>query len=141
MRFWDSSAVIPLIVDEPQSADARTLLREDERMLVWWTTQVECMSALRRLEREATLSASEVSQAARALGHLRSAWSEVEPTGAVREQAERLLAVHPLRAADALQLAAALAWRRGAPGGADLITLDDRMRDAAGREGFSVLPT
>lgn len=109
-------------------------------MLVWWATRVECVSALRRLEREGAMSATGVAHAVRALAYLETGWSEVAPTDAVRAQAERLLAVHPLRAADSLQLAAALAWCRGAPSGAGLVTLDERLRDAAGREGFAVLP-
>ena len=40
---------------------------------------------------------------------------EVLPAEAVREQAARLLRLHPLRAADALQLAAALVWADSPP--------------------------
>lgn len=140
MRFWDSSAIVPLIVREPRSTEMRALLDEDERMLVWWATGVECVSALRRLERAGTLGARDVGRSVEALRLLDSTWSEVTPAAALRARAERLLAVHPLRAADALQLAAALAWRRGDPAGAVLVTLDDRLRDAAAREGFAVVP-
>jgi uncharacterized protein len=58
----------------------------------------------------------------------------------VRARAERLLAVHGLRAGDALQLAAALLWSRGETGAHTVVALDDRLRGAALREGFVVLP-
>lgn len=140
MRFWDSSAIVPLLVREPHSADARALLREDERILVWWATPVECASALRRLERQQAIAASDLAPALRLLTSLGGSWSEIVPAHPVRTHAQRLLAVHPLRAADALQLAAALVWRGQDPAGADFVSLDDRLRDAAIREQFSVLP-
>ena len=66
--------------------------------------------------------------------------SEIEPTHVVRERAERLLGVHALRAADALQLGAALTWARERPQGMALVSLDDRLRTAARLEGFTLLP-
>ncbi len=63
------------------------------------------------------------------------------PSEALRAQAERALAVHPLSAADALQLASALTWRREPARSAELVCLDERLRDAASREGFALLPT
>jgi hypothetical protein len=59
---------------------------------------------------------------------------------APRLSAETLLARHPLRAADSLQLAAALAWREGHPGAASFVTLDRRLKEAAAIEGFRTLP-
>jgi predicted nucleic acid-binding protein len=50
-----------------------------------------------------------------------------------------LLPVHALRAGDALHLAAALMWAASA-GGAELVTLDERLALAARLEGFAVLP-
>jgi uncharacterized protein len=47
--------------------------------------------------------------------------------------------VHPLRAADALQLAAAFAAAEGRPGSLELITLDDRLCLAARKKGFAVV--
>ena len=78
----------------------------------------------------------------RSLGRLNAAaagWMEVPATAPVREQAMRLLRVHPLRAADALQLAAALVAAGFQPDGLPFVTLDSRQADAAEREGFTVL--
>ena len=52
MRFWDSSALVPLCVDEPATDAALALLAEDPEVAVWWATPVECASALARLERD-----------------------------------------------------------------------------------------
>lgn len=140
MRFWDSSALVPLLIAEPSSGQVAALLREDSEMIAWWTARVECASALRRREREGLLAARDVQRASELLSELSAAWSEVLPARRVRALAERALAVHPLRAADALQLAAAQAWRQDEPAGAPFVCLDERLRDAAAREGFMPLP-
>lgn len=62
------------------------------------------------------------------------------PGEAVRERAERLLALDALGAADAFHLAAALLWARGRAAGRELVSYDGRLREAARREGFRVLP-
>jgi predicted nucleic acid-binding protein len=74
------------------------------------------------------------------LAALAESWVEIQPSEAIRVTTERLLAVHTLRAADAFQLAAALAWCRSRPAGQSMVTLDSRLRSAAGREGFDILP-
>lgn len=59
---------------------------------------------------------------------------------AIRSRADRLLGIHTLRAADALQLAALLAASEERPADLPLVTLDDRLANAARKEGFPVLP-
>lgn len=140
MRFWDASAVVPLCLREPASARLRRLAREDPAMLVWWGTPVECWSAFARLRRDGVLSAAGEAQARRLLAELAVAWSEVEASQEVREAAGRALLLHPLRAADALQLGAALLWAAGRPSGHAFVCLDERLREAAAREGFAVQP-
>ena len=108
-------------------------------MLVWWGTPVECVSALSRRERDESLKASDVSIALARLHALSSHWHEVLPTTALRTLAERLLRVHPLRAADSFQLAAAITAAEREPVSLDFVSLDDRLKDAAAREGFRVL--
>jgi len=66
------------------------------------------------------------------------AWMEVEPTETVRERALRLLRVHPLRAADALQLSAALVACSEQPRGCVFYSGDLRLKEAAIAEGFIV---
>jgi predicted nucleic acid-binding protein len=63
---------------------------------------------------------------------------EVQPTSAVRARALRLLRVHPLRAADAFQLGAALTAFKEATAGNVFLTADVRLAKAAALEGFEV---
>lgn len=136
MRFWDSSALVPLCVQEPSSAAVVALIRDDPGIAVWWATQVECASALARLEREGSLNAANAAQAFDRLDRLAASWFQVEPVDEMREVARRLLRVHHLRAADALQLAAAYVVAERRPPTLEVVTLDDRVADAGAREGF-----
>ena len=141
MRFWDSSAIVPLIVAETSSVAVRALLADDSEMVVWWSTEIECLSALARREREKNVSSDESFAAAADLAAFAANWQEVEPTREVRETAKRLLRLHPLKGADALQLAAALVVAENEPSSLGFVTLDQRMRDAATRQGFTqILP-
>ena len=140
MRFWDSSAIIPLCLEEPLSEKVRELAEKDEDLIVWWTTRVECISAVARRRREGGLKSHAEGNAKAALSALAAAWSEVLPTESVRRRAARLLAVHVLRAADALQLAAALVWAEEQTAGAEFVCLDQNLRESALKEGFTVLP-
>ncbi|MBI4401272.1 MAG: type II toxin-antitoxin system VapC family toxin [Nitrospirae bacterium] len=140
MRFWDSSAIVPLCLDEPRSDRLKRLAEEDRALVVWWTALVECYSTFARLRREGILSRTEEDHARRFAIQLLAEWTEIEPSNKVREQAGRVLLFHPLRAADSLQLAAALVWAAGHPTGNEFVCLDQRLREAAYREGFRVLP-
>ena len=140
MRFWDSSAMVPLTLEEPRSPRIAGLLKDDEAMVAWWGSMVECASAYARQRRNRTLSDQGEVQALRLLHMLAANWTEIQPSADLRSAALRLLSVHPLRAADSLQLAAALIWADFRPRGHAFLCLDDRLRDAAQREGFTVLP-
>jgi predicted nucleic acid-binding protein len=129
-----------LCLQEPFSEQVREVLKADEDMVVWWTTRIECLSALERRGREGTLQADTQLKSRAILSALATAWSEVLPSERVRQRAERLLAIHPLRAADALQLAATLIWAEEAPQGLEVVCLDKNLREGALKEGFSVLP-
>jgi uncharacterized protein len=140
MRFWDSSAIIPLCLKETASEAIKGLMKGDEDVVVWWTTRVECLSALSRRKREGVLSSDDEGKTRAILSAIGTAWSEVQPTETVRLRAERLLSIHPLRAADALQLAAALIWAQETPQGLEFVCLDQNLREAALKEGFSIQP-
>ena len=138
MRFWDSSAIVPLLIEESTSVAVASGLSEDPGMFVWWSTEVECASAIARAERERRIEPSQTAQAFRALETLRRAWVEVEQSGHLRSTAIRLTRTHPLRAGDALQLAAAVIASEDGPASLRFVTLDDRLALAAEREGFPV---
>ena len=141
MRFWDSSAIIPLCLKEKVSEAMKRLVKDDEDIVVWWTTCIECLSALARRQREGVLRSGDETKAKFVLSALAATWSEVQPTETVRLRAERLLSIHPLRAADALQLASALIWAQETPRGLGFVCLDQNLREGAFKEGFSVLPS
>lgn len=136
MRFWDSSALIPLCLDQPFTAKAQQLHEEDPEVVVWWGSVVECGSAIARLQRDRHLTARDETVARAMLSALRNSWYEMQPGDAVRDQALRAVRLHPLRAADALQLAAALEWA-GTPAGEAFVSFDERLQAAAQREGFT----
>jgi predicted nucleic acid-binding protein len=138
VRFWDSSAVVPILVEQQASARVAEWLDDDPALVVWTLTSIEVVSALRRLVREAGLVEESARLAESRLGELvRSAHVvvDVEP---IKARAARLLRLHPLRAFDALQLGAAVHWAEGHPDGRGFHTLDARLALAARREGFQV---
>jgi uncharacterized protein len=140
LRFWDSSAIIPLCLGESSSETIIRLLRADPEMVVWWAASVECQSALSRRKREGVLSPEGESKAKAALAALAVEWSEIQPVDRLRKKAERLLMVHPLRAAEAFQLSAALIWAEDSPQDQAIVCLDQNLREAALKEGFTLLP-
>ena len=139
MKFWDASAIVPLLVMETTTPSLQTLARRDPDMLAWWGSRVECASALARLERDALLDRKDAALAFDRLKQLADAWHEIEPSEILRENALRFLRVHPLRAADALQLAAAFVAAERRPSSLEVVTLDGRLADAALKEGFELV--
>jgi len=112
------------------------MVAQDPEMIVWWGSGIECASAIARLYREDQLTAKEERAARAFLNALSASWFEIQPGNSVRDQALRVLRLHPLRASDALQLAAALESSGSIPSGV-FITYDERLRAAAEREGFT----
>jgi uncharacterized protein len=139
MRFWDASAIVPLLMTEVTTKPLQKFAAADATMLVWWATEVECASAIARLEREGALEPPAVTEAFHRLKRLADGWHEVDPSDAIREAAVRFLRVHPFRAADALQLAAAFLAAERRPSSLEIVTLDDRLAAAARKEGFPVM--
>jgi predicted nucleic acid-binding protein len=139
VKFWDASALVPLVALEKETAGCRKLLAEDTEIVVWFLSPVEVVSALTRRLRERSLKPAEFRKAKDQLALLEEVWSEVILLEKVRDRARRLLEIHPLRAADSLQLAAALLVSEENPESVAFVTLDTRLGQAAEREGFNVL--
>ena len=136
MKYWDASGIVPLLVRQARTHDMERLLAQDPAVVTWWGTPVACLSALMRLIREGRLAPDDVRDAERRLHELRNGWDEVLPGEACRRTAERMLRVHALRAADALQLAAALIAADHDPSRLELVCLDQRLSEAGRKEGF-----
>ncbi len=136
--FWDASSLNPLCVREATSIACKELTTQFG-LVVWWATCVEIQSAINRVHRSGILSASDTEEATNRLNLLKTRWREVAPVDDVRKLARMLLKSHPLRAADSLQLAAALTWCRKQPKGRTFICSDIRLCEAATAAGFAVV--
>jgi predicted nucleic acid-binding protein len=132
--------MVPLIVTQPASEAVGSLLEEDGTLTVWWGAWVEGAVTICRLGREGELDVEGGEETRDALDLLVEDWREVEPTDEVRLLAALLSRRHPLKAADALRLAAAFVWRETDTSGDDFVRLDDQLRRAASDEGFDVMP-
>jgi len=139
VKFWDSSAILPLLIDERTSASVAAVYEDDERQIVWCLTEVEAVSALSRRERQGGVT-TDVERARSTLRILSERWEEVTSVESVRTRAIRLLSTHGLRAADALQLAAALVFCDEQTESLPFVCLDDRLSEAARKERFPILP-
>ena len=140
MIFWDSSAIVPLIVKETESDYCLNILSGDKQMLVWCLSKVEVVSALCRQFREGKLGQQYFQRSKRRLNEFMERAYEIAAVDQVRKRALRLLEVHPLRAADACQLAAALVATQEDPGRLTMLTFDQRLKSSAIKEGFTVNP-
>lgn len=140
MRYWDASALVPLVVAEPSTDRMRDLLRDDPHIVTWAWTSVEITSAVERRTRQGHLDREQRRAALRAFDELSTTWDEVTDVLAVRRRAIALLARHPLRAADAAQLAAGLLLAPESGPAPTYVCLDERLAEAAEREGLTVLP-
>lgn len=138
--FWDSSALVPLLLPEARSAEIASVLSSDEEPVIWWSSPLECQSAIHRRNREDPLPHEALQTALDRLDALTQDVDTVAPSEEVRRRAGRLLSMHPLRAADAFQLAAALLWCEEDPSRETFVCLDGRLLAAARREGFRILP-
>lgn len=136
--FWDSSALVPLCVHEPTSLQAHRHLR-NFLPVVWWASVIEIHSAIARVHRRGYLSDGEKQKALGRLDILSRNWREILPVDQVRDLAGRLLDAHELRAADSLQLAAALTWCQERPSRHTFISADQRLSGFAIAAGFSVI--
>ncbi len=139
MNFWDTSALVALSVEEPRRQTVLRVLEADEHIVVWWGSTIEYVAAISRRERDGSLTTDEVAAHLSRLNALSQVWYEVQPSRRIKTVAQRLLRVHPLRAADSLQLASALVASEDDPTSLGFVCFDARLNQAASREGFTIL--
>jgi len=111
-------------------------LYQTHDVVVWWSAPVEIASALARLVRMNQLSSSDLAKARQLAKDLAHSWSVIQPSDALRTNAAQLVDRYPLRAAHALQLAAALVWCEDVPQGRVFLAADQKLREAALLSGF-----
>ncbi len=134
--FWDASALVPLCIRQKITPKAVALYNAYEA-IIWWATPVEIASAIARLLRMKQISPSDFAKARKLAHNLADTWSVIQPSDALRSRAVQLVDHYDLRAADALQLVAALEWCDDAPQGRIFLTADERLREAALLSGFA----
>jgi predicted nucleic acid-binding protein len=140
MIFFDSSALLPLFLNEEHSAQIQEIVQDDPFLVVWWGSTIECFSAFARLRRERIIAVKEEQEIRGQLLDVRRLWTEIQPGNDLKALAHQLLLVHALAAADSMQLAAALMWADKLPSGHQFVSLHARLKDAARKEGFLVQP-
>ena len=138
MTFWDASALVPLFVEQPASTAVRPFARARPVAAYWWGSVVECWSAFARLRREGVMTRRAEAESRDRLRTFLASGVEILPSEEVRVEAGNLLNRHELRAADVLQLAAALVSFRTTAG--EFLTFDQRLGEAARVEGLALLP-
>ncbi len=138
MSFWDSSALVPLCINEPRSISAGKLWKQFPEKFVWWETSVEISSALARIERENKITAAQRQKAEKRLETLEKIWREIQPFIRVKELARTFPALYGLKAADSMQLASALVWCQEKPKNRDFISGDEKLIKVAETVGFTI---
>lgn len=141
MKYWDTSCLASLLINEVHTGFAERVFREDEQVVTWWGTGVECVSAIWNNERRGVISTEEAAVAQKRLLIIQKRWIEVEPNEAIRESAARFLRLHDLRAADAFQLAAASEFSGQRTEELPFVSTDKRLIFAARCEGFTIVTT
>jgi predicted nucleic acid-binding protein len=139
MRFWDTSALIPLMLEEAESDRMRLLLAEDRAIAIASITPLEISSVLWRRRHAGQLHIDEHHEADAMFAELSARWSEVMPTTLILRKALDVVTRHPLRTLDAIQLGAAIVLS-DEPACMTMVTLDRNLANAARAEGFEVLP-
>ena len=137
--FWDTSALVPLCVRQSMTPNVVALYKIHD-VVVWWTTPVEIASALARLVRMQQINPGDCAKARKLAHVLADSWSVIQPSETLRSRALQLVERYDLRAADSLQLAAAVEWCEGVPQGRVFLTTDERLRTAALLAGFDAIP-
>jgi len=133
--FWDASALVPLCVR--QGITPRIVsLYDNYQVVVWWATPVEIASALARLVRTGEINSSDRANAGQVAVALADEWVVIQPSDSLRARATQIVDRYDLRAADALQLAAALEWCENDPQGKVFLAADKKLREGAVLSGF-----
>jgi len=140
MRFWDSSAIIPLLVLEDKTEYCISAFQTDKEIMVWTMSKVEVFSALCRSFRENTLTEGTFELAKKRMTDLFDIAFEIASISKVKERALRLLQVHTLKAADALQLASVLVATQEVTSKLPIMCFDEKLKQAAKLEGFAINP-
>lgn len=131
---------MPLVILEEATSIVGECFLEDERIVTWAWSRVEIVSAIERRVREGSVSRTERRNVLERFHALANSWDEIKDVVAVRSKAIALLARHPIRAADAGQLGAALLFNETMSGVLSFVCLERRLSITAELEALRVIP-
>jgi predicted nucleic acid-binding protein len=137
--YAESSAVLAWLLGERAGRPVREVLRGAELVIASDLTLIECD---RVLVRAVTLREIDEAAAAERRAHLNAAaahWHLWRVSADIVDRARRPFPAEPVRTLDAIHLASALAARSVVPG-VELLSLDDRIREAGAQLGFTLQP-
>jgi uncharacterized protein len=137
MRFWDSSAIVPALIQQHSTKRVLELIAEDKNIVVSWLTYFECYSALTCLEREG-LSTDEFERSSNLLDQLKLSWITILQSDKLAREVRRVLRIHPLKCADAIQLGSALVASNTISDRIEFCCLDAQLSLAARKEGLTI---
>jgi len=136
--YFDTSAVVPLITNEPASATCERLWNEAARVVSVRIMYAEARAALTMAQRHGRLTPRELTPAVELLDRLLDQLDTVEITETLVFNAGAMAQEHSLRGYDAAHLAAALTV---ADEDTVFVTGDQQLAAAATRLGLAVAGT
>lgn len=136
MKYWDSSALVTLFVEQPCSAKYAALYEREGQVITAWHSVAECASAFCRLRREELLTEAQLTELLTHLQTQAENWYILASGNRLEKLTLRMLRIHPLRAMDAIHLAAACLVRGDELAPMGFFTEDARLTEAAAKEGF-----
>lgn len=136
MNYWDSSALVTLFVEQPCSSKYAALYEREGQVVTAWHSVAECASAFCRLCREGLVTEAQLTELLARLQTQAVNWYILASGNRLEHLTLRMLRIHPLRAMDAIHLAAACLVRGDEIGPMGFFSEDARLAEAAAKEGF-----
>jgi len=137
--YAESSAVLAWLLDEAASSQVRQVLAASEIIVASDLTLIECDRVVLRAAALGELTEAEAADRRARLATAASHWHVLGVGPEIVERARQPFPGEPIRTLDAIHLASVLV-ARSAVAGLELLSLDDRIRKAAGRLGLQVRP-
>ena len=140
MLYFDTSALVKQYFAEAGSVTVRKLLRSEEVVFTAILTYAEAHAAFARRKREGILSAQATRKLALRFDKDWETYEVVVISEEILALTRKMLYRHPLRSADAIHLATALALGHRVPGGAwGFVCADHKLGAAVTMEGVRVI--
>lgn len=103
MIYWDTSAIIPLIIDESTSIKCNEVLANYPDHVTSFLTEVECHSAINRRIREGSISTNMFPNIISALDKILGSMTIVNMSPVITEESKRFLSSYNIRAFVSIQ--------------------------------------